>query len=185
MLWRWGEGMPWLTRPEDYGGFLYLGPYLNLLPIIAVTLMIFQQKMMTPPPQDEQQEMQQKIMKYMMIFFGLLFYKVAAGLCIYFIASSVWGFAERRLLPKKKLSLGKISADAALQQMLAPAAAGASSTAVTGADAVTGVRGRKQGRNKKRQEVDKAAEGNGSAWSRFRKRLGAWWADMQKRADKK
>ena len=81
---------------------MYLGPFFNLLPIIAVTLMIIQQKMLTPPPTDEQQEMQQKIMKYMMVFFGLMFYKVAAGLCLYFIASSAWGFAERKLLPKKK-----------------------------------------------------------------------------------
>ena len=108
MLLRWGENIPWLSRPADYGGFIYLGPFFNLLPLIAVTLMIFQQKMMTPPPQDEQQEMQQKVMKYMMVFFGLMFYKVAAGLCIYFIASSLWGFAERKLLPKKKLHLGPV-----------------------------------------------------------------------------
>ena len=92
----------WISRVEDYGSFLYLGPYFNLLPIIAVVLMIVQQKMMTPPPADEQQAMQQKMMKYMMIFFGLMFYKVAAGLCLYFIASSLWGFCERKLLPKKK-----------------------------------------------------------------------------------
>ena len=73
--------------------------------------MIVQQKMMTPPPPDEQQEMQQKMMKYMMVFFGLMFYKVAAGLCIYFIASSVWGFTERKLLPKKKLNVGLAAAD--------------------------------------------------------------------------
>src|ERR1700722_14925174 len=58
--------------------------------------------MLMPPPADEQQEMQMKMMKYMMIFFGLMFYKVAAGLCIYFIASSLWGLCERKLLPKKK-----------------------------------------------------------------------------------
>ena len=39
-------------------------------------------------------------MKYMMVFMGLLFFKVASGLCIYFIASSLWGVAERKLLPK-------------------------------------------------------------------------------------
>ena len=44
--------------------------------------------------------MQQKIMQYMMIFMGLLFFKVASGLCIYFIASSLWGLAERQFLPK-------------------------------------------------------------------------------------
>jgi YidC/Oxa1 family membrane protein insertase len=183
MLWRWGEGIPWLSSPDNYGGFLYLGPYLNLLPLIAVTLMIFQQKMLTPPPQDEQQEMQQKVMKYMMIFFGLLFYKVAAGLCIYFIASSIWGFAERRLLPKKNLNVGPISADAALQGILAAPTESAVTT-TPGA----GGKGRKQGRGRKRLDgkIQKAdADGNGTVWSRFRRRVGAWWADMVKKADKK
>jgi YidC/Oxa1 family membrane protein insertase len=39
------------------------------------------------------------------VFFGIMFYKVASGLCIYFISSSLWGLAERRLLPKKKPAL--------------------------------------------------------------------------------
>ena len=44
--------------------------------------------------------MQQKMMNFMMIFMGILFYKVASGLCIYFIVSSLWGLVERRFLPK-------------------------------------------------------------------------------------
>ena len=102
MLARWGESIPWISDPDYYGWFTYLGPYFNLLPIFAVALMLMQQKMLTPPPADEQQEMQQKMMKYMMVVIGIMFYKVAAGLCIYFVASSLWGLAERRLLPKKK-----------------------------------------------------------------------------------
>src|SRR5262249_18770807 len=74
----------------------------NLLPVIAVVLMILQQKFLMPPATDETQEMQQKVMKYMMVFFGVMFYKVAAGLCIYFIVSSLWGMTERKLLPKAK-----------------------------------------------------------------------------------
>jgi YidC/Oxa1 family membrane protein insertase len=31
---------------------------------------------------------------------GVLFYKVPAGLCLYFITSSLWGICERKLLPK-------------------------------------------------------------------------------------
>ena len=46
--------------------------------------------------------MQQKMMKYMTMVMGLLFYKVASGLCLYFIASSMWGIAERKFLPKAK-----------------------------------------------------------------------------------
>jgi YidC/Oxa1 family membrane protein insertase len=44
--------------------------------------------------------MQQKIMKYMMVFMALIFYKVASGLCLYFIVSTLWGIGERKLLPK-------------------------------------------------------------------------------------
>jgi YidC/Oxa1 family membrane protein insertase len=109
MLLYWSESIPLISDPDNQQGsffsVLYLGPYFNVLPIIAVTLMIIQQKVMTPPAQDEQQEMQFKLMRYMMVVFGLLFYKVAAGLCIYFIASSLWGLAERRFLPKKKAAL--------------------------------------------------------------------------------
>jgi YidC/Oxa1 family membrane protein insertase len=107
LIW-WGPNIPLISRPDQqnalllglFPNFLYLGPYFNLLPIVAVTFMIVQQKFLMPPATDETQEMQQKMMKYMMIFFGLMFYKVAAGLCIYFIVSSVWGLAERKLLPK-------------------------------------------------------------------------------------
>jgi YidC/Oxa1 family membrane protein insertase len=93
MLLNWSGFMP---------GFIvsWLGPYLNVLPIVTVAIFNWQQKKMMPPPTDEQQAMQQKIMQYMMIFMGLLFYKVASGLCIYFVASSLWGMLERQFLPK-------------------------------------------------------------------------------------
>lgn len=74
----------------------------NLLPLITIALFIFQQKMFMPPPQNEEQAMQQKMMNFMMLFMGVMFYKVPAGLCVYFIASSTWGMAERKLLPKAK-----------------------------------------------------------------------------------
>lgn len=98
MLFNWTGFMPeFITNGT---GFLGLGPYFNLLPMITIALFIVQQKMMMPPPADEQQAMQQKMMKYMTIFFGFMFFKVASGLCVYFIASSLWGMAERKYLPK-------------------------------------------------------------------------------------
>ncbi|MEI6241487.1 MAG: hypothetical protein WCR51_13950, partial [Planctomycetia bacterium] len=51
------------------------------------------------PAMDEQAQMQQQVMKYMMFFMALMFFKVPCGLCLYFIASSLWGIAERLLLP--------------------------------------------------------------------------------------
>lgn len=100
LLW-WSEKIPFISTPESLGAFYYLGPYLNILPIIAVSLMLVQQKMMTPPPADEQQAQQQAMMKYMLILFGLFFYKTASGLVLYFIISTLWGLAERKLLPRK------------------------------------------------------------------------------------
>jgi YidC/Oxa1 family membrane protein insertase len=81
----------------------WLGPYLNLLPIATIALFMLQQKMFTPPATDEQTMMQQRMMKYMMVLMGFLFFKVPSGLCIYFIASSIWGIADRKLLPKPDL----------------------------------------------------------------------------------
>ena len=108
-LWNWEALLPgWISSPNGY-----LGPYLNILPLVAAGLMLLQQKMFTPPPQDEQQEMQQKIMKFMMLFMALIFHKVASGLCVYLIASSLWAIAERRLLPKPKLSPKGGTGDAA------------------------------------------------------------------------
>jgi YidC/Oxa1 family membrane protein insertase len=80
----------------------WIGPYFNLLPIFTIALFLLQQKMFTPPPTDEQSAMQMKMMKYMTVFMGVLFYKVPAGLCVYFITSSLWGIAERKLIPKPK-----------------------------------------------------------------------------------
>lgn len=166
MMIRWGESIPIISRPEDYGGLLYLGPYFNLLPVIAVTLMIVQQKMMTPPATDEQQQMQQAMMKYMMIFFGLMFYKVASGLCIYFIASSLWGFAERKLLPKFQHKTG----DAA--ETREPAT---SSTEPDGQG-----RGARSMRGKRKPDRPREPD-QSTALGRLR----AWWADVLEQAKKK
>ncbi|HRX79085.1 MAG TPA: YidC/Oxa1 family insertase periplasmic-domain containing protein, partial [Pirellulaceae bacterium] len=86
-----------------------LGPYLNVLPLITVSLFLVHQKLFTPPATDEQSAMQLKMMKYMTLFMGFMFFKVASGLCLYFIASSLWGIAERKLVPKPKVNLTGVS----------------------------------------------------------------------------
>ena len=99
MLYEWGpEAWPFLTA---YTG--WLGPNLNVLPLISVVLFIVQQKMFTPPATDEQQQMQHNMMKVMTLFIGVMFYKVASGLCLYIIISSLWGVLERKLMPTKTL----------------------------------------------------------------------------------
>ena len=92
-----GIGYPWFPL---LGPMMGLGPYLNIFPVFTLVLFILQQKVMMPPAADEQAEATQKMMKYMMIIMGLMFFKVAAGLCIYFIVSTLWGLAEKQILPK-------------------------------------------------------------------------------------
>ena len=101
MLVWWTENIPFLSKPEDLGGMIYLGPYFNLLPVIAVSLMMYTQSKLMPKSDDPQIQMQQKTMKFMMILMLFFFYKSPAGLAIYFICSSVWGMIERQLIPKK------------------------------------------------------------------------------------
>ncbi|MBX9582678.1 MAG: membrane protein insertase YidC [Gemmataceae bacterium] len=109
----WGEGIPVLSDPAGrYGGFsfLYLGPFLNVLPLVAVGLMLYQQMKMMPPPTDEQAAQQRMTMKIMLGVMALMFYKVAAGLALYFIVGTVWGIIERQLIPKPKLKDGDLAA---------------------------------------------------------------------------
>jgi YidC/Oxa1 family membrane protein insertase len=100
MLVWWGEKIPFLSTTADIGSLLYLGPFFNILPVLAVGLMIYQQNKMMPPPTDEQMAQQQRMMKFMMIMVAVMFYKVAAGLCLYFIVSTLWGIIERQFIPK-------------------------------------------------------------------------------------
>jgi YidC/Oxa1 family membrane protein insertase len=189
MLFRWGESIPLISRPEDFGSMFYLGPYLNILPIIAVALMIMQQKMMLPPPTDEQQAMQQKMMKWMMLLMGFFFYKVAAGLCIYFIATTLWGFAERKLLPKAQLQLPQVGVDFSRAATSAPAG----SEQVTKAPAANSgspniMSGRKPPRGKRKAERGRTAIKEAeptTGLGRLMKRLSDWWSDVLEQARKK
>ncbi len=109
-MWNWSNYLPGFIASETG----WLGPYFNVLPLVTIVLFILQQKIFMPPPTDEQQAIMQKMMSYMMIFMGFLFFKVPAGLCIYFITSSIWGLIERAVIPKPQLSqeiLDSISRD--------------------------------------------------------------------------
>jgi YidC/Oxa1 family membrane protein insertase len=110
MLYDWSWFMPAMVNSGE--GIFVLGPYFNVLPIVTVVLFLVSMKMSMPEPTNEQGVMQQKMMKYMTGFMGLMFYKVASGLCLYFIASSLWGLGERRLLKKAKQDNGQTAAKA-------------------------------------------------------------------------
>lgn len=97
MLYYWGD---WLWEHLSGRGTGWLGPYFNILPIIVVALFLAQQKMFMPPATDEQTAMTQKVMTVMTMMMGLFFFRVPSGLCIYFITSSLWGIAERKMVKK-------------------------------------------------------------------------------------
>ena len=92
-----------LAAPDQLFAFGFALPivgwtHFNVLPLITVVLFVVQQKMFMPPPTSQEQEMQYKMMNFFTIFIGFMFYRVPAGLCVYFIASSLWGICERKLL---------------------------------------------------------------------------------------
>jgi YidC/Oxa1 family membrane protein insertase len=103
MLFWWTETIPYISTPEDIGSFVYMGPFFNLLPILAVGLMLYQQAKMMPPSTDPQAEQQRMMMKMMMVMMAVFFYKVAAGLALYFIVSTLWGIIERQFIPKPEI----------------------------------------------------------------------------------
>ena len=100
MFFDWSSFMPSFVTSGQ--GFLGLGPYFNILPLVTIALWIVQQKVFMPEAANEQAALQQKIMQYMMIVMGFMFFKVASGLCIYFITSTAWGITERLLVPQPK-----------------------------------------------------------------------------------
>ena len=72
------------------------GAGLNLLPILMGATMIIQQKLSNTNPQ-------QKAMAYMMpIFFGFIFYKMSAGLNLYYLMFNLLTIAQEMLIKRKK-----------------------------------------------------------------------------------
>ncbi len=93
----------------------FLGNEFNLLPILTTSLFLVQQKMFMPPPTDEQTRMQTKMFFWMTLLMGFMFYHVPAGLCVYFIASSLWSMGERKLL-----DYGSAKPDSASSSLISP-----------------------------------------------------------------
>jgi YidC/Oxa1 family membrane protein insertase len=109
MLMWWGQGIPGLTSADSLGSLFYIGPFLNLLPLVGAVLIFIQQKASMPKEMTEEQRQQFTMMKYMTFLMAFMFYKVPAGLSLYFIASSAWGLTERALV---KRHLAKVQAAA-------------------------------------------------------------------------
>lgn len=91
-----------LAAPDglfEFGANIWLiGSRFNLLPVLTIVLFYAQQKMFMPPATTPEMASQQKMMNFMLIIFLFMFYNMPAGLCVYFVASSLWGMGERKLL---------------------------------------------------------------------------------------
>ena len=95
-----------LASPDALLGLPFRLPLLgwtefNLLPCISIGLMMVHQKLTMPPAQSEEQAAQYKMMNIMMFVMGATFYRVPAGLCLYFIATNIWSMTERSYFEKK------------------------------------------------------------------------------------
>lgn len=121
-----------------------LGPYFNLLPVIAVIQMVLQAMYMSPPATTPEAQMQKRMMTFMMIFFGFFFYKVPAGLCVYIITSGSWSMLERQFLPKNP-ALAGAPGRTALPAVATPAATASND----GASWKTPVSDKKRGKSRR------------------------------------
>lgn len=104
---------PYLWPVVADEGLGYLGPYFNLFPLATVALFLVQQKLFSPPAVDEQSKQQAMTMNIMSVMFAWMFFKVPAGLCLYFITTTIWSIVERQLIPKPTIAAsGEIVVDA-------------------------------------------------------------------------
>jgi YidC/Oxa1 family membrane protein insertase len=94
-----------LASPDAMFSLPFRVPFLgwtefNLLPCISIGLMMVHQRLTMPPAQSDEQKAQYKMMNIMMFVMGATFYRVPAGLCLYFISTNIWSMTERSLFEK-------------------------------------------------------------------------------------
>jgi len=106
MLVYWTENIPAHQPSGDYGSCSTGAVSEPALPIVAVTLMDLSAAEDDAAGRRRTAGDAAEMMKYMMIFFAYV-YKVAAGLCVYFITSSLWGFAERKSCPRERRAMAR------------------------------------------------------------------------------
>jgi len=84
---------PWFGWIKD----LSAADPLYILPIIMVVTMFILQKM-TPVPSPD--PAQQRMMMLMPIFFGIMFFRLASGLVLYFLVANLVGIAQQVIINK-------------------------------------------------------------------------------------
>ncbi|MDO8536284.1 MAG: membrane protein insertase YidC [Candidatus Omnitrophota bacterium] len=82
-----------------------IGNHLNILPLVMVVLMVFQQKVSTKvmgSAVTEEQKQQQKMMLIMMpVMFGFIFYNMPSGMVLYWVVNTLLTIVEQSAILKK------------------------------------------------------------------------------------
>ena len=83
----------------------FLGQDINLLPILMIGAMFFQQKMsqgtMSGGMSSEQEKQQKTMMLMMPLLFGVFFYKMPSGLVLYWLTNTILMTLEHKFIAKK------------------------------------------------------------------------------------
>jgi YidC/Oxa1 family membrane protein insertase len=106
-----------LSRPDAIVMFdpplPFIGVALNVLPILMMIAMLVQQYLTPVTPSAgmnaDQAKQQRWMMYFMMIFFGIIFYNMPAGLNLYWFTSTLIGIFEMRLIQKQMAAAGVTS----------------------------------------------------------------------------
>ncbi|MCX5665569.1 MAG: membrane protein insertase YidC [Candidatus Omnitrophica bacterium] len=82
-----------------------IGNHINILPLVMVVLMVFQQKVSTKvmgSAVTEEQKQQQKMMLIMMpVMFGFIFYSMPSGMVLYWVVNTLLTIVEQSAILKK------------------------------------------------------------------------------------
>ena len=82
-----------------------IGNHINILPLIMVVVMFFQQKLsqehMSFDSMTQEQKSQQKMMLFMPLLFGFMFYKMPSGLVLYWLTNTILMTIEQYFIGKK------------------------------------------------------------------------------------
>ena len=91
---------PWIGCVKDLSApdqcYLF-GIHIAILPTIMVVTMFFAQKMTPTPTADPAQ---QRMMMFMPLIFGMMFYRLASGVVLYYLMANVVGIAQQLFINK-------------------------------------------------------------------------------------
>ena len=97
-----------LSKPDAVGlpfSLPFLGPSINILPLLMLTVMVLQQKITqsfsSVALTDEQAKQQKTMMIIMPVFFGFIFYKMPSALVLYWLVNTILMTIEQSAINKK------------------------------------------------------------------------------------